>query len=168
MAGLQQLIKKSGNSAFYNWVLNRVLSKAIPFNAPHRFRIAHIQEGKTTILLPYIRSNKNHVKGIHACALAALCEYTIGITLVSCLPDDKFRLILKNLSLEYHYQAKMDVSATFVLSSEMMTAKITHPLESADSVFCELEIDVYDVSKNHICTGRANWQIKKWEKVRSK
>jgi len=27
---------------------------------------------------------------------------------------------------------------------------------------------LFDVKKNHISTGKVNWQIKKWEKVKTK
>ena len=83
MSKLQLLLKKASVSEWYKWVLNRVLSRAIPFNAPHHFRVLTVKSGHIQISLPYRRSNMNHVKGIHACALATLCEYTVGLTLIS-------------------------------------------------------------------------------------
>ncbi len=165
MSRLQQLILKASGSSFYNWILNRVLSRAIPFNAPHHLRVIKISPGAAQILLPYRRSNLNHVKGIHACALATLCEYTIGLTLISKISESQFRIILKNIRLEYHYQAKMDVTATFNIADEVLKEKITGPLQHADAVFHEFEIKVFDSAQNHICTGFVNWQVKKWDRV---
>jgi acyl-coenzyme A thioesterase PaaI-like protein len=142
-----------------------VLSRAVPFNAPHHFQVLNVKAGETEILLPYRRSNLNHVKGIHACALATLCEYTIGMTLIGMISENKFRIILKNIRMEYHYQAKMDVTASFKITDDVLKEVITGPLEKADAVFHEFEIKVTDTDKNHICTGFVNWQVKKWEKV---
>lgn len=165
MSKLHNLILKAGNSGFYNWILNRVLSRAVPFNAPHNFRILKIVPGETTVLLPYKRSNMNHLKGIHACALATLCEYTIGLTLLSKISENNYRIILKGIRMEYHYQGKSDVVASFALPGEELKKYILGPLESSDAVFHEFQIAVYDTQKNHICTGWVNWQVKKWDKV---
>ena len=165
MFRLQNLIQKASDSTFYTWILNRVISQAVPFNAPHHFRITKIHPGETHILLPYRRSNRNHVKGIHACALATLCEFTVGMTLISKISDSQYRLILKNLKMEYHYQAKMDVTASFTITEETLKNKIIDPLLNSDAIFHEFEIKVTDVAQNLICTGHVNWQIKKWDKV---
>jgi acyl-coenzyme A thioesterase PaaI-like protein len=168
MPNLSQLVSKASRSGWYLWLLNRVMSRAVPFNAPHHIRIISIRPGSTKVLLPYRRVNKNHVNGIHACALATLCEFTIGMSLITLISESRYRIILKNLNLEYHYQAKMDVIAEFELTNERLQAAIAGPLETADAVFEEFEINVYDTAENHICTGLANWQIKKWERVGTK
>jgi acyl-coenzyme A thioesterase PaaI-like protein len=167
MTQLQSLIKKASDYPFYKWLLNRIMAFTVPFNGPHKFKILEISPGKSKILLPYRRSNLNHVKGIHACALATLCEYTIGLTLVSKIGEKEFRIILKNLDLEYHYQAKMDVIASFELNDEMLSEQIILPMQKTDAVFCKFEVSIFDLANNHICTGHTNWQVKKWEKVKS-
>jgi len=148
--------------------LNRVMAFTVPFNGPHKFKILEVAPGSLKILLPYRRTNLNHVKGIHACALATLCEYAIGLTLVSKIGEKEFRFILKNLDIEYHYQAKMDVVAAFELNDAQLSEQIILPLQNTDAVFCKFEIRVFDLANNHICTGFANWQIKKWDKVKVK
>ncbi|HKR03644.1 MAG TPA: DUF4442 domain-containing protein [Bacteroidia bacterium] len=165
---LSELIRKAETSPFYLWVLNNILWKKIPFNNPHKIKIEKIKDGSLTIFLPYKRKNMNHIGGIHACALATLCEYTTGLTLMSSISEKEFRIILKNIKMTYHYQAKMKVQTTFSLSKEFIRNEIVEPLKTADSIFKELTVELYDVKKNHICTGVINWQIKKWEKVKTK
>jgi hypothetical protein len=48
-----------------------------------------------------------------------------------------------------------------------MNEHIFNPLKNNDAVFKELEIKVVDVQGNHICTGFVNWQVKKWNKVKT-
>lgn len=114
----------------------------------------------------YSRHNLNHLKGIHACALATLCEFTSGLSLIRFLSAEKFRLILKSLQVEYHYQAKMDVVAYCELSRDAEN-EIRGLLEKDDQILRRIEVRVYDTSGNHICTAKMDWQLKRWEKVRS-
>ena len=167
MSKLQNLISKSQNSAFYRNVLNFILARSIPFNAPHHFRILAIGEGIAKVLLPFRKANLNHVKGIHACALATLCEYTTGLALLTIISESQYRIILKSLKMEYHYQAKMDVTANYNLTQSFIYDNISVPLLKNDAVFIDLEIKVTDQLNNQICTGFITWQIKKWTKVKS-
>jgi acyl-coenzyme A thioesterase PaaI-like protein len=164
---LDELIKRASTSTFYKWVLERACSWKVPFNAPHKFRILETGEGYTKISLPYRRSNLNHVNGIHACALATLCEFTIGLTLLGKISLQKYRIILKNIRVNYHYQARLPVYAEFKIDDGFVKNEIITALVNQDAVFHEFEIRVFDTSQNHICTGLINWQIKKWAKVRN-
>lgn len=165
---LAPLIEKAKTSSFYRWMLNRILLKKITFNNPHKLEITKIENGALTITLPYIKENRNHIKGIHACALATLCEYVSGLFLAYSISENEYRVILKNIFMTYHYQAKMKVHTTFSLPVEFIQTEIIEPLKISDCIFKELKVEVYDEKKNHICTGLINWQIKKWEKVKTK
>jgi len=167
MSKLRNLILKAEHSSFYRWLLNMVLARSIPFNAPHCFRVIKIKQGSAEIMLPYRRRNLNHVKGIHACALATLCEFTTGLTLISTISENEYRIILKSIRVDYHFQARMDVIASFSLNEKFIEKVITGPLQFEDAIFTEMEIKVNDMAGNHICTGFINWQVKKWNKVKS-
>lgn len=119
-------------------------------------------------LVPYKKANFNHIKGIHACALATLSEFTTGFLLLTRLDPKKYRLIMQHLSMEYHYQAKMEAYSIFKISEEWLEEKIYKPLESSDSVSVECEVNIHDKAKNHISSGKVIWQIKSWEKVKTK
>ena len=168
MKKLLILLERARKSSFQRRILDFALSRAIPFNAPHGFRILEVYEDGIKILLPYKRKNLNHLKGIHACALATLSEFTAGITLAKLSGTDSYRLIMKDLLMVYHYQAKEDVIAELHFSAEDFKNKITSPLITLDAVFIEIVVELFDVKKNHISTGKVNWQIKKWENVKTK
>ncbi len=110
---LQKIFLKAQYSSFHRWILNRGLWFKIPFNLPHKIRIKEIGADSIAMELPFIRANKNHINGIHACALATLCEYVSGLSLVRFLSPDKYRIILKDIHVIYHYQAKTKVNAQF-------------------------------------------------------
>ena len=166
MKKLLVIFKKAKHSRFYLWLLNYALGYAIPFNKPHLIRITAVHEDGVSIRLPYRRKNLNHLKSIHACALATMAEYSSGIALLTTIGTD-FRLIMKNISVTYHYQAKMDVITTMKLEKKLIEEKVLTPLLSDDAVLFDNTIEVYDLMTNHICTAVVQWQIKKWGKVRT-
>ena len=167
MKQLLFIFQRAKHSKFFLWILNFAMGYAIPFNRPHRIRITSIQDGGVSIRLPFRRKNLNHLKGIHACALATMAEYTSGVSLLTTIGSN-FRLIMKNISVTYHYQAKMDVITTLNLEKNLLEEKIMTPLLSSDAVLFENTIEVYDLLTNHICTAVVQWQIKKWDKVKTK
>ena len=167
MKQLLIIFEKAKRSGFYLYILNVALRYAIPFNKPHRIRITAVHDTGVSVRLPYCRKNLNHLKGIHACALATTAEYTSGISLLTTIGTD-YRLIMKTINVTYHYQAKVDVITTLQLDKKLIEEKILTPLLTSDKVFFENTVEVNDLLANHICTAVVVWQIKKWESVHLK
>jgi hypothetical protein len=165
---LPKLFKKAQTSAFYRWILNNLLDRMIPFNKPHNFQLTEVGESHLKVLLPFKKRNLNHIRGIHACALATVSEFTSGLLLISKLDASKYRLIMKRLEMEYHYQGKMDVVASFSVTEEWLTEKIYNPLTEMDSVILPCEVKIHDIKGNLISVGKVFWQIKDWRKVKTK
>lgn len=165
---INQLLQKASQSAFYLWLLNFMLLRNIPFNKPHRLKILSVSKNKVTIKYPYISSNLNHLKGLHACGLATVSEYSTGLLLLNHLNPENYRLIMKSLQMQYHYQGKKSASATFELSDEWVNQHVILPLKTNDAVFVECQVEVKDEDGNHLSTCISQWQIKSWEKVKLK
>ncbi|WP_142600788.1 PaaI family thioesterase [Solitalea koreensis] len=167
MKQLNILIDKAKTSSFNLWILNRVLWRVIPFNNPHQFKIESITDKSVSIRMPYIRKNMNHIKGLHACGLATLCEYACGLQLMNVLGAANYRIIMKDLRMEYFYQGKTDVSVTFNFDKKQADT-LLKDLNESEAVYKTFELPVYDANKNHICSAHVNWQIKGWDKVKTK
>lgn len=163
-----QLLEKAKTSRFYRWVLNKVLDRIIPFNQPHGFKILEVGDNYIKTFLPYKRKNKNHIGGLHACALATLSEFTTGALLLTELNPKKYRLILKTLEVNYHYQGKMDAFANFTISPEALQEQVFLPLKTVDSVILPCEISIQDQKGNELTTAKVYWQIKEWSKVKTR
>ncbi len=165
---LQALIRRSRTSGVSRWWLNALLRWMIPFNQPHGFRVQPLRGGGISVHIPYWRINRNHIKGIHACALATAAEYCSGLALLEHLDAKKFRLIMKSLHMDYHYQAKANAHAVFAPSAEELAAQVIEPLKNSDAVLYTARVELHDAKENHLATGRITWQVKAWEKVRTK
>lgn len=140
----------------------------IPFNLPHGFEITSLSALSLKTRLPYKRKNLNHVKGLHACALATLSEFTTGFLLISRLGMDRYRIILKRLEVDYHYQGKMDGVAEFAVTEDWFEKNIFSPLKTSESVVVPCEVKIYDSKGNQLTTAVVHWQLKDWTKVKTK
>ncbi len=168
MKTLFKLLKKAESSPLQLFILNLFLWRIIPFNAPHRFKITEIKADSLKIKMPYIRKNLNHIKGLHACGLATLCEYVCGLQLIKLSGPSPYRIILKSLHLDYHYQGKKSALAEFSLNLDWFHQNIALPLENEEAILRTFEIRVYDEDHQLLCTGKPEWQIKPWNKVKTK
>ena len=163
-----KLIEKAKTSSFYLWLLNVTFDRMIPFNRPHGFRIVEIGAHHVRTRLPYKTKNLNHLKGLHACALATLTEITGGFIFVTQLDPAKYRIILKRLEVDYLYQGKTDAYGEFRISETWMEEKVIGPLRTAESVEVVSAVNIADEKGNGLTEGRATWQIKAWDKVKTK
>lgn len=163
-----KIIEKAKHSALYLKVLNWSLNRMVPFNKPHGFTVIEVGDYHLKIMLPYKRRNMNHIRGLHACALATVSEFTTGFLLVSKLDGKKFRIIMQRLEMDYHYQGKMNAIADFSVSDAWFQEHIYRPLQNNDAVVVPCEVMIHDVEGNHLTTGKVFWQIKNWEKVKLK
>jgi acyl-coenzyme A thioesterase PaaI-like protein len=163
-----KILEKAKHSAFYLKLLNWGLYRMVPFNKPHGFRVIEIDDFRLKTLMPYRRSNFNHIKGLHACGLATISEFATGFLLLNALGQKKYRMILQRLEVNYLYQGKMDATAEFVISKEWIDEKIAAPLKTQDAVVVPCEVKVHDVKGNHLTTAIVHWQFKEWSKVKTK
>lgn len=163
-----KIIKKARRSPVYLKVLNIGLNHSIPFNKPHGIKILEIGDHHIRTFIPYKKRNFNHIKGVHACALATLSEFTTGFMLISRIDSKKYRIIMKALYMDYHYQAKKNVFATFKLTDEWLDQNVYTPLQTQDAVLVKCTIETLDKDDNLLSVGNIHWHIKPWEKVRTK
>lgn len=168
MIDRSKIIEKAKHSAVYLKLLNWSLNRMVPFNKPHGFQVAHIGDYSVKTVIPYKKKNFNHIRGLHACALATVSEFTTGFMLISKLDGTRFRLIMQRLEMDYHYQGKMDAFAEFSLSEQWFSENVYEPLKRNDAVVVTCEVKIHDAEGHHLTTGKVFWQIKDWSKVKTK
>jgi acyl-coenzyme A thioesterase PaaI-like protein len=163
-----KILEKAKHSSFYLMVLNWSMNRMVPFNKPHGFRILEIADYRLKTLMPYRKSNFNHIRGLHACGLATISEFTTGFLLLSSLDMKKYRIIMQRLEMNYHYQGKMDATAEFAISKEWLDEKVINPLKTQEAVVVPCEVKIHDIKGNHLTTGTVYWQFKDWANVKTK
>jgi acyl-coenzyme A thioesterase PaaI-like protein len=168
MLNPEEILQKAKTSSFYRKILNWSLNRMIPFNKSHDFKIVEVEAFRIKTLIPYQKSNFNHIRGLHACALATISEFTTGFLLLSSLDMKKYRIIMQRLEMDYHYQGKMNATAEFAISQEWINEKVVNPLQTQESVVIPCEVKIHDEKGNHLTTGKVFWQVKDWSRVKTK
>jgi acyl-coenzyme A thioesterase PaaI-like protein len=163
-----KIIERAKTSKRHLALLNFVLARKVPFNKPHGFKIIELSNDIVRVKIPYKRINFNHIRGIHACALATASEYSTGFILLNKLDSKKYRIIMQKMEMNYHYQGKMDVIVTYELSDQWLKTNVLDPLETEESIIVNCEVKSHDIEGNHLSTGNIFWQVKPWQKVKTK
>lgn len=163
---LKKYIQKAQSSKFHLWVLNKGISRMVPFNRAHKFKILKVEENSIKISLPYIKNNLNHVRGIHACAIATLSELCTGLMILTKLDPANYRLIMKKIDIEYFYQAKMNVWASYELRDDQVKSMISDLDNGSIEYLAQLK--VFDEQGSEICEAKILWQLKAWTDVKTK
>ena len=146
------------------WALNRYLQWRIPFNRPHGLTVEVLSDEQVIVRIPHRRQNWNHLRGLHACVLAAGAEFASGIVLLRHVDRGSARLIMKSLKVDYHYRAETEAFAKAILDPEALRAELLR-LEKEPAVLIPLISEVHDREGNHLATAAVEWQIKPWKRV---
>jgi acyl-coenzyme A thioesterase PaaI-like protein len=165
---LPVLAVKAETSGFWLLVLNRLLGRVIPFNRPHGFSLVEIGSDYIVASAPYKRGNFNHIKGIHACAIATVAEFSAGFLLLAKLDLKRYRLIMARIEVEYRYQAKQRIFSKCTALQEQIENTIIGPLRHQDQVTVDMVSEISDADGNDIARAVTTWQIKHWDQVRTR
>jgi acyl-coenzyme A thioesterase PaaI-like protein len=147
--------------------LNKVLMVGIPFNAPHGFKIKELSDQKVLIFLPNRKLNHNHLGGVHACAMATVGEFCAGMSLLKSFGASKYRLILSELNVKYTYQGRCDLEGSCSLT-QIDKESIKTILESEGKYLQKLDTILTDKNGKEVAIVTTTWQLKEWDKVKTK
>ncbi len=161
------LVPRARQHSFWLWVLNQTLAFTVPFNRPHGFRLLHLGENSVQTTASNRRANRNHIKGIHACAIATVAEFSSGFLLLMNLDPRSYRLIMSRIEVDYRYQAKQQIIATSKITADYLTHQVVEPLQNQDAVTIRMASEVNDISGNEIAAAYTTWQVKRWDRVRT-
>ncbi|MBK8500304.1 MAG: DUF4442 domain-containing protein [Flavobacteriales bacterium] len=162
-----KMLAGARDSALRRWWANVLLPWIIPFNRPHGFKVVPLKEGGMSVEIPYWRINQNHVRGIHACGLATAAEMCSGLSVLELVDPKEYRMIMRELRMNYHYQAKKRTIARAAPAASDIETHVVRPLQSADAVDYTSMVELHDIAGNHIATGTITWQVKPWSKVKT-
>ena len=145
-------------------ILQKVINNRISFNASHKFKFIELSQEITILVAPFIRANKNHLGGVHACAIATVGEYTAGLCLVKNFGLYEYRIIMEELQVSYIKQATGAVSAKARFSKDLKAKIIKDVATNSQSSF-ELTSRIENTQGEEVANVTTKWQLKDWKKV---
>jgi acyl-coenzyme A thioesterase PaaI-like protein len=101
--------------------LSLILGNAVPFAGTARLKFELMTPEKVIVSIKNRRRVRNHIRGVHAAAMALLAETATGFCVGLNIPDDKLPLI-KTLKVEYLRRAQGEMRAVATLRPEQVEA----------------------------------------------
>ena len=129
------------------WLFSRALGRIVPYTGSIRPRVRELEAGHATIEMRDRRAVRNHLRSVHAIALANLAEVTTGLPLAYGV-QPKGRTILVSLTVEYVKKAR----GTLVATSQFTPPDASHDGE------IEIPVEVRDADGVVVTRARARWR----------
>jgi hypothetical protein len=164
---ISRLLEWSAGSPLKFRLLNVLLKRLIPFNVPHRLKVLQLSADSVEVALPFCRANRNHIGGIHACAMATAAEFSSGLLLLKHFDLSCHRLIMMEMTVRYSKQGRSDLIARCCLPAGDPVEKWQAVLKEQGSVEVELSPFVLGSSGETIAQASIRWHIKPWEQIAS-
>lgn len=120
----------------------------IPYTGSMRAQVQQLTPGHAIVHLPDRRRVRNHLRSLHAIALANLAEYTTGLATLSGMPDTA-RAILVGLEIEYVKKARGTIIGE---------CKTDIP-ETDDRREYRVEVTLKDTANDVVAIAYARWLI---------
>jgi acyl-coenzyme A thioesterase PaaI-like protein len=134
---------------------------ALPFNRPHRIRIDTVSEEAVIVALPDRKSNRNHLGGMHACAIATALEFSSGASILLEVGMRNYRIIMARLEIDYLAKPKGNCVAKANRNTPDVLG-LTGVLEAEGIARIVQHSSLYDASGEHCAEAAVHWHLKAW------
>jgi acyl-coenzyme A thioesterase PaaI-like protein len=133
------------------WLFSRLLGRFAPYSGSIGANIIKLEPGYAVLALRDRRRVRNHLRSVHAIALANLGELTSGLAVMSALPSG-IRGIITGLSMEYLKKAR----GRLVAESRCNPPSIPR---SADDITFEVITEIRDYQEEIVARARVTWRL---------
>ncbi|MDF0605413.1 DUF4442 domain-containing protein [Neisseriaceae bacterium TC5R-5] len=96
-----------------------LFGRYVPFLATAGLRFDEVGPQQLIVSIRNRRKVQNHIKGVHAAAMALLAETATGFVVAMNMPDDKL-MLLKSMQVNYTKRSQGQMRAVAHLSSEQV------------------------------------------------
>lgn len=142
---------KSLPAPLQSWAMSFLFGSAVKFFGTARIRITEAESGRVVMVIKNRRKVQNHIKGVHAAAMALLAESATGLVLGLSLPDDKLPL-MKTMKVNYVKRAQGDLKAIAMLTPEQLRA-----IENDERGDIVVPVQVFDSEGNEPLQAEMLW-----------
>ncbi len=107
-------------------VVSKILGKVVPYVGTSGLLYEEISSERVIVSIRNQHKVQNHIKNVHAAAMALLAETATGFVVGINLPDDKLPLI-KSLKVDFYKRTQGDMRAVATLMPEDVARITTEP-----------------------------------------
>jgi acyl-coenzyme A thioesterase PaaI-like protein len=143
--GWERLSKIPGGKKIFSFLV----SQYIPYTGSISPQVVKIEDGNAVVTIQDRHAFRNHLKSIHAIAIANLGEFTTGLSVISQLKNREKAIIVK-LEIEYLKKARGELRA--------------ESFSKLPEISNDTEVKVISNIKNHdselVAIVTATWRIR--------
>lgn len=140
---------KFGHNAIGRRVFNFMLGRTVPYSGNIKAEVLSLGDGKVVVAMKDRRAVRNHLKSIHAIALANLGELASGMAMFSKIPNST-RAIVVDLEIKYLKKARGRLVAT----------GFANPPETVDSPTKSIvDAEIKDAEGDVVATIKVHWLL---------
>ena len=130
------------------WIFARLLARTVPYSGTTNPRILELEPGHVRVAIPDRRANRNHLRSVHAIALANVAELASGLAMTTALPDD-VRGIVVRFSMTYLKKAR----GRLIAESRCVVPVIEREAEY------DFTADVRDAAGDVVAQATVTWRL---------
>jgi acyl-coenzyme A thioesterase PaaI-like protein len=146
LAGWRRLAGVPGGK----WLFSRAVGRMAPYTGTLGARVESLEPGRAVVTLRDRRRVRNHLRSIHAIALANLGELTSGIAMTTAMPAG-VRGIPTSIHIDYLKKARGTLTATGLADVPEVTEPTSH----------EVRADIRDGAGDIVATVVVEWQLER-------
>lgn len=132
------------------WLFSRMVGRMAPYTGSMGARVEELEPGRAVVTLRDRRAVRNHLRSIHAIALANLGELASGLAASAAMPPG-VRGIPVEIRIEYLHKARGTLTAT----GTARLPEITKPTSA------EVYADIRNVENESVARVTVRWQLER-------
>lgn len=132
------------------WLFARMLARLVPYSGTIGARVHALEPGRAVLSMEDRRGVRNHLRSVHAIALANLGELASGLAAAAAMPEG-VRGIPTTITIEYRKKARGVLRAVGTASIPAV----------ADVAYTEVQAVITDASGEEVAVVRVQWELQR-------
>ena len=131
------------------WLFSYLVGRTAPYSGSIRGSVLELEPGHCRIRLRDRPRLRNHLRSIHAIALANVAELASGLAMLTSLPTDA-RGIVTRIDVQYEKKARGTLVATSASHApERVEENVEHVVEA----------EVHDETGERVAVAHVHWRL---------
>ena len=132
------------------WLFSRLVGRMAPYTGTLKAQVRELEPGRAVVELRDRRGVRNHLRSVHAIALANLGELASGLAVSAAMPPG-VRGIPVSITIDYLHKARGMLTATGMAALPVVTEPTTVVVHA----------DIRDATGTTVTTVRVTWTLER-------